>query len=442
MASPAGRQTYLIASLLVIAALSPTAHSQTLPDAAAAAKQLYQNVTFEDVIKAVSKSKTHDGFYLSFGAPYPKQVLSVWAANETYRRLPGAGALVGRTVRIHGIVNPTATGPMIYLESPIEFRLLPVDDATISKPQLEGKADRHQFVVAIRQHLKRKDFDTIETLGQELHESHERFTDGTWMLDAFFGAFTLGTDRSSETFEERARTIADWKTRYPNSILPILVEARFRIDLAWKWRGSEVASKVTEEGWPHFREELAAARQILEANPQAKVSPEYFDEMQIIALGQAWNKEDYFRLFSEAVGREPDYYRFYSAAAYYLLPKWHGKKGDWERFAEEQRRKLGGAAGDALYTRIAWSQADEYRHHLFDKTAISWETMAAGFDALTHQYPESNYLKNAYAWFAWEAKDRDRLRPALEAIKAHPDMDIWVNLENVQFAEKFANAEH
>ena len=68
--------------------------------------------------------------------------------------------------------------------------------------------------------------------------------------------------------------------------------------------------------------------------------------------------------------------------------------------------------------------------------------MAAGFDALTHQYPESNYLKNAYAWFAWEAKDRDRLRPALEAIKAHPDMDIWVNLENVQFAEKFANAEH
>src|SRR5213592_1843560 len=136
MASPAGRQTYLIASLLVIAALSPTAHSQTLPDAATAAKQLYQSVAFQDVIKAVSKSKTHDGFYLSFGAPYPKQVLSVWASNETYHRLPGAGALVGRTVRIRGIVNPTATGPMIYLESPWRFLLLRVDDATISKPRL------------------------------------------------------------------------------------------------------------------------------------------------------------------------------------------------------------------------------------------------------------------------------------------------------------------
>src|SRR5712691_3984379 len=239
----------LIVSLLAITAFTATARGQSLPDAATAAKQLYHDVTFEDVIKAVSKSKTHDGFYLSFGAPYPKQVLSVWAANETYRKLPGAGALVGRTVRIRGIVNPTATGPMVYLESPVQFRLLPVDDAMISKPQLEGKADRHQFVIAIRQHLKRKDFDTIETLGSELHESHERFTDGTWMLDAFFGAFILSADRSSETFEERARMIADWKTRYPNSILPILVEAWFRIDLAWKWRGTEVASKVTEEGW-------------------------------------------------------------------------------------------------------------------------------------------------------------------------------------------------
>ena len=429
----------IVNALLVAAAIALGQEEQKLPDAATAAKQLYQNVIFEDVIKAVSKSKTHDGFYLSFGAPYPKQILSVWASNETYHKLPGAGALVGRTVRIRGMVDPTASGPMIYLESPAQFQLRRVDEAMISKTELEGKGDRHQFIMAIRYRLQRNDFDTIEILGSELHQSHERFLDGTWMLDAFFGAFKLGADRSNETFEQRARTITDWKARYPESVLPILVEARFRVDLAWKWRALEAGDKPPNECGQHCEQELAAARQILEARPQAKTSPNYFVEMIGAALGQGWKKEDYFRLFAEAVSREPEYDRFYSAAANYL--RWYGKKGEWETFAEEQRRKLGGPEGDARYTRIAWSQEDEYRHHLFDRTAISWPIMAAGFDALIRQYPASNYLKNAYAYFAWEAKDRARLRTALEPIKAHPDMDIWVNLENVQFAEKFAAAE-
>ncbi|MFN2541573.1 MAG: hypothetical protein ABR514_05300 [Chthoniobacterales bacterium] len=430
-------------AFVVAAALSLNlwaVEAQTLPDAATAAQQLYKHVVFEDVIKAASKSKTHDGGYLSFGAPYPKQVLSVWVADETHRKLPGAGALVGRTVQIRGMVNPSPTGPMIYLESPAQFRLLPVDDATISKPQLEGKGDRHQFVIAIRQHLSRKDFDTIEGLGADLHESHERFVDGTWMLDAFFGAFILGTDRSSATFAGRIRTLAEWKARHPDLIVPILAEARFRIDLARKWRAIAAADEVAQEGQRHYDEELAAARQILETNPQAKASPDYFVLLQDIALRQRWSKADYFRLFGEAVSREPEYDHFYSAAAHYLFLT--GAKGEWEAFAEEQRRKLGGPAGDARYARIAWSKAEEYRHHLFDQTKISWEKMAAGFDALIRQHPDSNYLKNVYANFAWEAKDRARLRAGLRAIKAHPDMDIWVNLENVQFAEKFANDEH
>jgi hypothetical protein len=160
--------------------------------------------------------------------------------------------------------------------------------------------------------------------------------------------------------------------------------------------------------------------------------------MQTIALGQNWKKQDYFQLFSESIAREPEYYHYYFAAAYYLLPKWHGKKGDWERFAEEQRQRVGGPAGDALYARIAWSRG-ECNCRFFDETAVSWETMASGFDAMMQQYPDSNFNRNAYANFAWRARDRDRLRGLIPAIKANPDMEIWVNLENLQLAEKFAN---
>jgi hypothetical protein len=436
-------RVFLIASFaLEITALSTFAQEQKLPDAAAVAGQIGQKVAFEDVVKAVSKSRTHDGYYLSFGAPYPKQVLSVWADTKLADRLPGAGHLIGRTVRIEGIVYSTPTGPILNLESVEHFHLLPADPTIISKAKLDGKTERNQFVNGIWQHLKGGDFDTVETLGRELQESHERFTDGTWMLDSFFHSFGIDPDRSTKIFEERALLLNVWKARYPMSILPIFAEVHYHIDLALKWRGNLAAAKVTPEQWQHFNAELSEARRLLESNPQLKVSPEYFVEMERVALYQGWNKDDFFRIFDEAVRREPEYERFYFVAAYYLLPWWHGGRGDWEDFAEVQSQKFPGPKGDALYARIAWSQADQFHHHLFDKTTISWPKMAAGFAALIQQNPDSEYLKNAYAYFAWEARDRERLAPALDTIAAKPDMEFWVNLENLQLARRFAGAEN
>ncbi len=85
-----------------------------------------------------------------------------------------------------------------------------------------------------------------------------------------------------------------------------------------------------------------------------------------------------------------------------------------------------GGAGDGLYTRIAWSVSVNY-HNLFESTAASWETMASGFTHLIAQHPESRWLQNAYARFAFLAHD--------------PDMGIWVNLENVALARKLAAEE-
>jgi hypothetical protein len=417
------------------------APAENLPTAAQVAKQIGENVKFEDSIKAVSRSRTHDGFYLSFGAPYPKQVLTVWVPTALYQTLPDKGALLGRKVRVSGVIQKTATGPMLGLAALDQFELLPADESILSKLRVDGKTERNEFKASIRQYLEREDFATIETLGRELEQSKERSTDGTWLLDTFFQAFDLSAQDEKEIYEKRAQIIRNWRTRLPTSHFAILADAAFHFDLAWKWRGPGFASTVTKEGWENFKRELSAAREILESNPQAKSSPEYFVRMQRIALGQHWSKKDYLALFSEAVSREPDYYPFYYSVANYLLPKWYGKKGDWEKFAEEQRAKRGGFEGDILYTRIAWWVERNYSRRLFEKTAASWEIMAAGFAALMQQHPDSRFLKNAYARFAWEARDRVRLRTAFEAIKNDPDMEVWVNLENVRFAEKFAHSE-
>jgi hypothetical protein len=66
--------------------------------------------------------------------------------------------------------------------------------------------------------------------------------------------------------------------------------------------------------------------------------------------------------------------------------------------------------------------------------------MASGFDYLLKQYPESRYLRNAYANFAWKAGDRERVRMLLPEIRKDPDMTIWVNLECLGMAERLASS--
>jgi hypothetical protein len=427
--------------LLLLLLKGAACATSPLPDAAAAAKRPGEYLTFEDAVKAVSKSRTRDGYYLSFGAPYPKQVLSAWLPQEVLDQLPREVGLLGRSVRITGKVESSSTGPMLSIEGPDKVEILPIDEAVLSKPDLGGRVDRGQFSVAVRQSIDRGDFDTVEVLGRELHETRERFNNGTWMLEAFFSGFELGSDDADAKFSHRIQAISRWKSAHPSSILPILAESRFYIDDAWRQRGDGYSDTVSEEGERKFSERLAAARRILENNPQAKSSPDYFNQMLTIALGQGWSKSDYFRLFDEAVSREPDYYTHYFRAAYYLLPRWRGERGDWERFAEEQRQKRGGEEGDILYARIAWSVAAQYPRKFFEVTDVSWETMAAGLEALMKKYPDSRPIRNSYAHFAYRAGDRERLIPALEAIRGEPDMGVWVNLENVEFAERFARGE-
>lgn len=423
---------FLISAALLLGATGGVVLGEPLPTASEVAGNVGQSVEFQDAIKAVSYSRSTKGYYFSFGAPYPKQVLSVWVSDEVHEHLPGKSTLVGRTVRIKGQLTSSPTGPMLNLNSVEQFQLLPADETILSRLILDGKKDRDQFAATASQYFWRDEFSLLEQLANELRVSKERFSDGTWLLDAYFRAFHLPASSPDERFVALEQKIARWESAYPNSHVVAIVKAEFHVELGWKIRD---AQKDREK----FKRELAIAREILDRNTGAKIYPEYFAVMQTIALGERWPRQAYMSLFSEAINAEPEYYRFYFHTAQYLLPGWSGRKGDWEEFANQQRLRRGpGGEGDALYARIAWAMKTFYKD-IFRETAVSWEIMASGFEYLIRQYPSSNYLKNAYANFAWRADDRMRLRKALAEIKGEPDMTIWVNLENVQTAQDFAN---
>jgi hypothetical protein len=420
--------------------LLANANAQELPKASAVAAQVGQPAEFQDDVKAVSYSRSTKGYYLSFGAPYPKQILSVWIEGKMYEQLPSHNSMVGRTVRISGQIEKSPTGPLIKLESRDRFQVLPTDEAILSKPTLDGKQDRAQFTTAVLQTFKREDFNTLETLSQDLQESRERLNDGSWLNEAFFAAFGLSPNASAESYAQVEQILARWEQTRPASNMLPLVKARYHVDLAWKWRGTGYGKTVTPDGWAGFKKELVVTRQILEAHPTAKAFPEYFSLMQTVALGEHWPREKYEQLFTEATRAEPEYYNYYGKKAVYLLPQWHGQKGEWEAFAEQVRQQYGaGGAGDALYARIALAVRDYCGcKDVFHDSAISWDIVASGCEYLIRQYPQSRYLKSLYANLAWKAGDRVRLRQALPVIKSDPDMTIWVNLENVALAEKSA----
>ena len=429
-----------LSCLVLSLALWPgSARSGRLPAAGEVATRIGQEVEFEDVITAVAHSRSKTGRYFSFGAPYPKQALSVWVLDDIYDQLPHDPGLIGRRVRIKGKLESSPTGPMVTLASPDEFDLVEVDDALVAKPFLDGRIDREHFMAAVAQAFWREDFTKLEQLVKDLQESRERFSDGTWIENAFFIALEVAEDESNERYAEAGGKIDRWLAHHPGSAAATIAQAGYHINLAAHARGARSGSE-TPEGRAEFKREMGVARQILEANPSAQIVPEYFVKMEKIAFAQEWTREAFFRLFAEAIAREPDYYTFYFQAAFYLLAGPGSERGGWEGFAEEQREKrgAGGGEGDALYARIAWSMSVNYPD-LFGRSAISWEKMASGFDLLMKRYPNSRWLKNAYANFAWKADDRVRLRPALAAIADNPDMGIWVSLENFAIAQKFAD---
>lgn len=284
----------LIAFAAAALLLRTAAATEEPPDAAAIASKIGQEIEFQDEVKAVSFSRSTKGYYLSFGAPYPKQVLSVWTDRAIYDQLPFTRKLVGRTVRIRGRLELSPTGPLLKLTSLDQFEVVETDEAILAQPVLDGKLDRHRFKAAVSQNLARDEFDKLETLAAELLQSREESADGALLLDCFLYAFIVPVNAPAEDF----------------------------------------------------------------AFLQGKLA--------------------------------------------------------------------------------AWSMKHRY-HDLFRETAVSWEIMASGFQYLIKQHPQSEYLKNVYAFFCWKARDRVRLRQTLPEIRANPDMQIWVNLENVALAEKLAN---
>jgi hypothetical protein len=285
---------------------------------------------------------------------------------------------------------------------------------------------------AIRGLFATNDFAALEELATAWRQNKDKFLDGGWKLHLFYDALTPRRADTTQAWENCFQKIEAWQDAFPASVTPNILWAVAMTRYAWDARGSGYADTVTPEGWELFKERLTEARDELEQiEGRRSECPHWYAAMQTIALGQQWNRRDYERLFEEAVAREPAYYSFYDRKAFYLLPRWFGRPGEWHTFAKSLSQRLPDGLGDEFYARIIIS-CGRLEHKKFKDSGLNWQPIRDAFEVTRVKYPDSTWWLNQYARHAVWAGDRDTTINLFAEIGDRFDMSIWNTWEFIE----------
>jgi len=269
-------------------------------------------------------------------------------------------------------------------------------------------------------------FDRLDQIADSLRRSRERWPDDTWTLRRFYRDTFLGErSRDEEQWKELVKHVRVWRETRPRSITAPVALATSLVGYAWSARGTGSADRVTREGARLMRERLDEARMVLMAARRLpQVCPYWWSAAQSVALGQGWEREEYERTFEEAVARHPDFEGYYTAKAYFLLPCWYGKPGEWEVFATEIASRLPDTLAARVYAHIVWGQSEFYGN-IFDETPASWERTKRGFRIMRAACPGSLEILSRFAYFACCALDRETAHGLFEALGDRVDLAVW-----------------
>lgn len=281
---------------------------------------------------------------------------------------------------------------------------LPAGEGAADGPDLSD-TDLRDFRVNLLGLFNAGRYAELDALAQRLQQQRSRFAGGAWRLHVLFGTLSSpgSATATDAAWEAHIAKLEQWSHSSPASPTPRIALAQTYLRFAWKARGHGYSDTVTPEGLALFQERVRSARATLEQSAAlAEASPHWYLQMQGVALVQQWDPATVDALAERALNHEPGYYYFALAEANYLLPKWHGKTGDTERYAAQVADRLGGPEGDAVYFQIAAAI------NCCKKTqapALSWQRIQQGFAAIESLYGSTNHERNVMAYLAVRAGD-------------------------------------
>jgi hypothetical protein len=300
-------------------------------------------------------------------------------------------------------------------------------------------AERLAFSGQVLALLRQGKYADLDALADRIRVGKERFRNGSWRLRQFYLTFYDFGDKdtalrgvpqtvgSEEDWKQLLDQLGQWVTHVPRSATARICRAYALVAYAFKARGSGWASKVKPEDWVVMNRRLDEAGADLEAAQALKTRcPGWWGAAQTVALLQGWDRERYSALVSEAIALEPEYHAFYDYQAYYLLPRWHGKEGEWDRVLRAHVARLGSPLGEEIYARVLWYLRETRVYgNVLEQAGASWPVAKAGFIEMQARWPDSLEVTSTFCLLSGHAGDRAQCRKLFEQIGARFDTSVW-----------------
>lgn len=303
---------------------------------------------------------------------------------------------------------------------------------------LLAERDEAAYGTRVRTQLEQENFLVLDNVAAAERAGKTRFPGGDWKLFTFYSAVESPREKPPATEAEWADTLdrlKRWAAQRPESITAQVSLGYAYLNYAWQARGEGDAVSVTPEGRRLLNERVTLAETEL-LGAEAKCPEWYFVMLQIGRL-KGWEAEDLTAFLQKAVAFEPEFYYSYQEVARSLMPKWRGKEGDVEKFAEESANKAGGKAGDILYWQITQSlMGDRELGNIVQH--LSWSRAMVGYQALVAQYGVTPVRQNQLAQMAARFGDYMVTDETIAQIGDRWDPGTWGTREYFEKVKKWA----
>jgi hypothetical protein len=268
---------------------------------------------------------------------------------------------------------------------------------------LISETDPEKYREGVRLLLEQERFRVLDDVAAGERVNKTRFAGGEWKLWAFYDAIASPAGKGRGVVPDwngyRDR-LSRWAGQQPESVTARVALAQAELLYGWELRGPGELGTIQQDRFDRFMVQVRQAETLLNGASELQVKcPEWYDVMLQVGRAKGWELQDLNTLLERAVAFEPGYYYVYLQQALTLTPKWRGREGDVEKFAEEQANRMGGKAGDTLYWLIAQSVIGNSELAKLSQHFV-WSRALIGYRALVEQYGASTVRQNQIAFMA------------------------------------------
>jgi len=278
--------------------------------------------------------------------------------------------------------------------------------------------------------LNKENFAWLEQEAGKARKKKERLAGGYWKIRNIYHGLSIPINGTDEEWKKHFERLNRWKEQFPQSITARVALAESWIYYAWEARGDGYVNTVSAEDWRLFEKRLSfAEKELLDAKNLEERCPQWYSSWLTLARAQGRDWDEYDAIYREAIKFEPHYYPYALQKGTYLLPRWHGKPGDWEAFVEQTSREFGGTEGLIIYYLLVSDYIRDYKDLVYDKDKLSMDKAKQGFYALKKTYGADSQTLNEFAKFACRINDFLAADEAFEEIGDNWLDGVWNSKE-------------